>query len=184
MDPWGALVHIARQSAGLPDPAPARAPDPTWRLSNAGLEQLVAEEGCKLEAYRDTKGIWTIGVGHTGAMGYPVPVAGMVIDDVLARRTLANDVAVFERAVVQAVKTPINQGMFDALVRWCFNIGARGMTNSTAITLLNMGDMRGAADAILMWNKPAEIRARRWREHRDFALAAGVEPKAQEQAYV
>lgn len=35
------------------------------------VEQLVADliqvfEGCKLEAYEDTGGIWTIGFGHTG----------------------------------------------------------------------------------------------------------------------
>ena len=34
-------------------------------ITPAGLEQLVAEEGEVLHAYRDVAGVWTIGVGLT-----------------------------------------------------------------------------------------------------------------------
>ena len=32
------------------------------------LEQLKIDEGCRLTAYQDTVGVWTIGYGHTGGV--------------------------------------------------------------------------------------------------------------------
>jgi lysozyme len=183
---WGELVHIARASAGLPD-APAsdlRTPDATWRMSPEGVRALAHEEGRKLEAYRDTKGIWTIGVGHTAACGAPIPKPGLVITEADCDAALARDIASFESCVSGYVTAPINQTMFDALVRLTFNIGCTGFRNSTVLARLNAGDFEGAAKAILMWSKPAEIRGRRWREHRDFAVAANVPFIEEEHAYV
>jgi GH24 family phage-related lysozyme (muramidase) len=34
------------------------------RFDNAGLTLLKRFEGCRLEAYQDSAGIWTIGYGH------------------------------------------------------------------------------------------------------------------------
>ena len=33
--------------------------------NNKALRQLlITEEGCDIEAYKDSEGIWTIGIGH------------------------------------------------------------------------------------------------------------------------
>ena len=43
------------------------------QISNNGIEFLKLQEGEKLSAYKDTRGIPTIGVGHTGLVdGKPV----------------------------------------------------------------------------------------------------------------
>ena len=34
------------------------------KTSSCGLAVLEAREGDKLQAYRDSRGLWTIGVGH------------------------------------------------------------------------------------------------------------------------
>ena len=35
------------------------------KISEEGIELLKKFEGCKLEAYQDSVGVWTIGYGHT-----------------------------------------------------------------------------------------------------------------------
>ena len=39
------------------------------QMSQKGLKALEQREGKKLKAYRDTKGIWTIGIGHSALAG-------------------------------------------------------------------------------------------------------------------
>ena len=46
------------------------------RTSERGVGFVAAHEGVVLRAYRDPVGIWTIGVGHTGAAGPPAVTHG------------------------------------------------------------------------------------------------------------
>ena len=66
---------------------------------------------------------------------------------------------------------PLKQAQFDALYSMCFNIGETNFKKSTVVKKLNENDLQGAADAILMWNKPAVLTNRRKRE-RDLFLGA------------
>jgi lysozyme len=66
------------------------------------------------------------------------------------------------------VKVPLQQAQFDALYSLCFNIGGTAFKNSTVVKRLNANDYQGAADAILMWNKPAVLEKRRKRERELF----------------
>jgi GH24 family phage-related lysozyme (muramidase) len=43
-----------------------------------------------------------------------------------------------------------------------------GLGGSTALRHFNAGDVEAAADAILLWDKPPEIKARRRGEHQQF----------------
>lgn len=128
---------------------------------------LSQREGVRLKAYRDSKGIPTIGVGHTTAAGVPVVKMGMTItaqecDDILTR-----DLKKFENALNTALKVPTADHEFDALLSIMFNVGPRFAT-STCIQRLNAGDHKGAAQAILMWSKPPEIIGRRHTEYVQF----------------
>lgn len=134
------------------------------KLSNLGLDLLIEREGVRNEAYLDTRGIWTIGIGHTG---YDV-APGMVWDDEKVRSTFARDVGRFEMAVGSAVKVPISQNEFDALVSFAYNIGEMGMLNSWVVRELNRG-FRGAAAAMFNnWHLPPEIIPRRNGEREQF----------------
>jgi lysozyme len=147
------------------------------RMSPQGRAQLIAREGKRLRAYKDSVGVWTIGVGHTSAAGPPVVVSGLMITDAECDQILARDLVQYEDAVNKAVKAKLNQNQFDALVSFCFNIGTGGFARSTVVKRLNIGDVRGAADAMLMWNKPPEIMGRRESERKQFLQAVpAVQP--------
>jgi lysozyme len=83
-------------------------------------------------------------------------------------RVLRKDLARYEQAVRDAVRKPLKPHQFDALLSLAFNIGTGGFKRSTVVKRLNAGDFRGAADAILMWNKPAILVPRRRRERELF----------------
>jgi lysozyme len=46
----------------------------------------------------------------------------------------------------------------------CFNIGETAFRKSTVVRKINENDLNGAAEAILMWNKPEVLINRRKRE--------------------
>lgn len=146
------------------------------QTSAAGRAAIAQREGNKLKAYRDTKGIWTIGVGHTAAAGAPAPKAGMSITAAQSDEILSRDLATFEAAVNKAVTVPLSQGQFDALVSLALNIGAGAFAQSTLVKRLNAGNVAGAADAFMMWNKPSEIIGRRKTEQKQFLAASKAPP--------
>lgn len=141
-------------------------------LSPTGRAVLVAREGRRLKAYRDSKGVWTIGVGHTGAAGPPVVTAGLTVTAAECDALFARDVERFVRIVDDAVGRPaagpLPQHAFDALVSLCFNIGPAAFQRSSVLRRLRAGDRDGAADAILMWNRPPELIPRRQAEYDQF----------------
>ncbi len=123
------------------------------KTSAAGRKLIEQREGVELMAYRDSAGIWTIGVGHTSAAGPPIVKAGMKITAGESDAILSRDLAIFESSVLNAVKVDMNQNEFDALVSLAFNIGGGAFSKSTLVKKLNAGDRAGAADQFLMWNK-------------------------------
>ncbi len=132
-------------------------------LSPIGRAALVAREGERLTAYKDSVGVWTIGVGITTASGLIKVVPGLKI-------TKAQSAALFAQAVekyVDPVRKALRsdrvwpQEFFDACVSLCFNIGPVGSQHSSVVRRANAGDMAGAIGAFLMWNKPAVIIPRR-----------------------
>jgi lysozyme len=141
------------------------------KMSADGRAKLMQREGVRTQAYRDSVGVWTIGVGHTAAAGPPAPKPGMVISRAEVDQILSRDLVQYEKAVNDAVRVPLTQGQFDALVSFCFNIGIGGFKGSTVVRLLNKRDYRGAANAFMKWLKPPEIRGRRESERQQFVRA-------------
>lgn len=110
-------------------------------------------EGCKLTAYQDSVGVWTIGYGWTNPVdGKPIR-AGMTIKQETAERLLKTGLVSYESDVSRLVKVGLTQGQFDALVSFTYNLGARSLSTSTLLRKLNAGDYAGAADEFLRWNK-------------------------------
>jgi lysozyme len=123
------------------------------KMSPVGRKKLTAREGKRLKAYKDSVGVWTIGVGHTSMAGPPKVKAGMTITDAESDAIFARDLVKYENAVNKAVKVPLTQNQFDALTSLCFNIGPTAFAKSTLVRKLNAGDIQGAANAFLSWNK-------------------------------
>lgn len=122
-------------------------------MSERGVRLLIDREGSKTKAYRDSVGIWTIGVGHTAAAGPPKPREGMTLTELQVRDLLLHDLVQYEDAVERAITRPMAQHEFDAMVSLCFNIGANAFKGSSVVRRFNEGDKRQAADAFRMWNK-------------------------------
>lgn len=126
------------------------------QTSDEGIALIKGFEGCRLTAYPDpgTGGApWTIGYGWTLPVdGKPVR-PGMTIDQATADRLLKTGLVSYENDVLKIVKVKLTQGQFDALVSFAYNIGSRALSTSTLLKKLNTGDIKGAADEFLRWNK-------------------------------
>ena len=118
--------------------------------SQNGINLIKQSEGCKLTAYQDSVGVWTIGYGDTG-IGV---VKGLVINQADAEQRLRNRLAKeFEPAINSNVKVKITANQFDALVCLAYNIGVSAFKSSTLLRKLNAGDYQGAADQFKVWNR-------------------------------
>jgi len=142
------------------------------KISNRGLLEIAEHEGIVPEPYLDSRGIWTWGIGHTAAAGDPDPEAmarGMPdnVDDAIigALKQFDRDLDTYERRVNAAIKVPLKQHQFDALVSFDFNTG--GIFRARLTTRINAGDP-DASDSFMGWLKPPEIRGRRVDEMRLF----------------
>ncbi|MDU4065939.1 lysozyme [Enterobacter kobei] len=123
------------------------------QISDKGIALIKQFEGCKLTAYQDSVGVWTIGYGWTKPVdGKPIR-AGMTIKQETAERLLKTGLVSYENDVSRLVKVDLTQGQFDALVSFTYNLGARSLSTSTLLRKLNAGDYAGAADEFLRWNK-------------------------------
>lgn len=126
------------------------------QTSEKGIKNIKDFEGCSLTAYPDpgTGGApWTIGYGWTHPVdGKPVK-PGMKIDMKTADRLLRTGLVSFENDVLKVVKIRLTQGQFDALVSFAYNVGSRALSTSTLLKKFNNGDVQGAADEFLRWNK-------------------------------
>ena len=133
-------------------------------MSDAGLKLLMLREGKRNTAYKDTKGIWTIGVGHTG----PEVVEGLVWSDQQVMDQLAIDIGKAENCINFLVKVPLTTNQFDALASFIFNVGCHAFETSTMLRDLNAGNYIKAAADFDMWHIPPSITGRRNSERDQF----------------
>jgi lysozyme len=154
-----AIVHVTNQYTHIEENIMA--------IAESTLDFITKEEGFRNEAYKDTKGLWTIGVGHL-IKSDEQHLINAKLTPGQVKDLLKSDLRWCSEAVESSVKVPLTQGQFDALYSLCFNIGETAFKKSTVVRKLNENDYKGAADAILMWNKPAVLVKRRERERALF----------------
>lgn len=89
--------------------------------SQRGIDLIKSFEGLRLTAYKavSTEKYWTIGYGHYG----PDVKKGITITEKQAEDYLIADLKAAEKAV-NALKKPLNQNQFDALVSFTYNCGS------------------------------------------------------------
>lgn len=130
------------------------------QVSSAGRKFLESEEGRKLSAYLDTRGIPTIGVGHTGREVH----LGLTWTEDMVDMAFARDLLVFSSVVSRLLTRTASQTEFDALVSFAYNIGAEGFRTSHTLALFNAGQVAEAGQAMMGWLEPPELLGRRERE--------------------
>lgn len=101
--------------------------------SDTLVEAVKGFEGLRLVAYRDSKGVLTIGYGHTGGVRQ-----GQRIAEAEAEHFLRQDLAAASMYVnrQQVCRT---QGQFDALVDFAFNLGTGSLARSTLMYYIRTG---------------------------------------------
>ena len=121
------------------------------RLSQNGVNFIKSHEALRLKAYQDSKGVWTIGWGHTKGVK-----PGDVITREQAEQFIRDDFAWVERTlnadlVTGRDKPLVTQNEFDALCSLVFNIGSNAYLESTVRRKIKQGDKMAAAHAFGMW---------------------------------
>jgi lysozyme len=132
-------------------------------IARSTLSHIIKEEGFRNKAYRDSKGLLTIGVGHL-IKADEKHLVHTTLTDEQVKELLISDLRWCQEAVETSVKVALTQNQMDALYSLCFNIGETNFKRSTVVKRLNQNDIKGAADAILMWDRPQELIPRRKRE--------------------
>ena len=117
------------------------------QISQAGIDLIKSFEGCRLVAYPDEGGTWTIGYGHTAGV-----VEGMTITAAEAEQFLADDLVQYAGYVTDYVTVPLLQHQFDALVSFTYNLGPGTLRHSDLLAFLNAGQYNRAADAFLEYD--------------------------------
>lgn len=113
-------------------------------------ELIVFYEGERLTSYKDTGGVWTIGVGHTSDEKFKV-TKGQTITKEFSRELLRHDLKEAENFVKTLVKVPLNENQYGALVSFTFNLGGGSLKISTLLKKLNAGNYKAIPSELNKW---------------------------------
>lgn len=119
------------------------------KLSDKGVKFLIKHEGKRRKAYKDTKGFWTIGIGHLILPNEKHLLTATLTDQEITD-ILRKDIAIAENAINKE-NLNLNQNQFDALVSFVFNIGIGAWKKSTMLKLLKKGENQLASAQFDRW---------------------------------
>lgn len=120
-------------------------------LSAAGIAFIELWEGLRLKAYRDSKGLPTIGIGTTRYPNGTKVKMGDTCTKAQAYEWFRFDIARFEAFVNRVIKVPLNQNQFDALVSLVYNIGETNFTEGSVDDKLNAKQFDAALKTWLLY---------------------------------
>lgn len=112
-----------------------------------GLKLIKEFEGCRLTAYKDIVGVWTIGWGDTKGV-----YEGQVITQEEADSRLMIRYDEFEQSVKHLLTTEVSENQLGAIVCFAYNLGLGALKSSTLLKKINSGDS-SATQEFLRWNK-------------------------------
>ena len=115
--------------------------------TRTGLSLIKYYEQCRLTAYQDAVGIWTIGWGDTSNV-HP----GMTISQREADARLLAKYDDFEHFILVTVSVPLNDNQLGALVCFTYNVGKGAFQSSTLLKKIDSHDPT-AVNEFSKWNK-------------------------------
>jgi lysozyme len=112
-------------------------------------------EGITLKPYLCPAGIPTISIGCTYYPdGTKVKMTDPPISEARATEIFLNVIKHYEHSVDSFCRDDINQNQFDALVSFCYNLGAGSLKSSTLLKKVNADPNDPLIkDEFLKWNK-------------------------------
>lgn len=117
-------------------------------LNKATIDLIKRFEGCRLEAYQDIVGVWTIGYGHT-----KTAKPGLTWTQEHADTQLELEANQYAEEVADRLQVPYTPNELGAMTSLAYNIGLGAFTRSTCLDRFNGGDKEGAAEALTWFNK-------------------------------
>lgn len=130
--------------------------DREMRIQKTSIEgklEICAEEGIVIERYKDSIGVWTIGVGVTKAAGAridPTKYRGE-ISVVEAYDMMESILPKYEKIVEKLLDgKQVEQHVFDALVGAAYNIGPKFARGKQTRALISEGKYR---EALTLWKR-------------------------------
>ena len=120
------------------------------KVSPEGAKLIKSFEGCKLHAYQDLGGVYTIGFGATGVgIGKGTKWTQEEADERFLKDLESRELRLTD--LVKGCQTTQNQ--FDSLLSIAYNIGMKAFKDSTLLKEHRAGHVSRAAAQFLNWNK-------------------------------
>lgn len=123
-----------------------------FKVSQVGIDLIKQFEGCSLKAYLCPAKVWTIGYGRTGQVdGTPIK-SGMTITQAKAETLLMEDLnnSKYSKAVDKL--NVDNQNQYNALISFCYNLGA-GIFTGSLLAAIKAKNWDSVASQMLLYNK-------------------------------
>ena len=117
-------------------------------ISEEGKALIKKFEGCRLEAYKCSAGVWTNGWGATKDVK-----EGDVWSQSYADERFDGDIVEYENYINDMWAVPLNQSQFDALCSWVYNLGPANLKSSTMLKVLNEGKYDLVPSEMRKWCK-------------------------------
>lgn len=109
-------------------------------------------EGFRSAPYQDAVGVWTIGYGSTSGVNRHTPP--VTREQALARMRREIQERYEPPVLALPVSRALSQGQHDALVSAVYNLGPGVLGQERTLgRLLRQGNMKAAADALLLYDK-------------------------------
>lgn len=119
------------------------------KTNQVGKDLIKSFETLRLTSYRCPAGVWTIGWGHTVGVK-----RGQHISEETAEILFETGLEWREHIVGGALRVPVTENQFSALVSLCFNIGIAAFLTSTVLRRINAGaPAEEIEEAWKRWNK-------------------------------
>jgi lysozyme len=125
------------------------------KSSDSGIRLIQEFEGLRLTSYLCSAGVATIGYGATYYQDGSKVKLGQTITRDQADQLLKDHLKEFEGSVLGLLNTTkVNQNQFDALVSFCFNLGAGNLAKSQLLRFVkaNPKDPKIALE-FAKWNR-------------------------------
>jgi lysozyme len=109
--------------------------------SDEGIKHFKRWEGYEVKAYRDSGGLWTIGIGHLIKQNEQYLMSKTLTNEEIMN-LFKKDIKAAHNVVVNKIKVPITQGVYDACLSLAYNTGT---LYSSIVSLVTNNDISGLA---------------------------------------
>ena len=144
-------------------------------ISKLAFEKIKEFEGCKLQAYQDAAGVWTIGYGHTDGVRQGDKISQQYAEDML--KEAIEDVERQLMALHDSEVLNMAPQQLDAVVSFVFNLGIKRWQYSTLRRCIMLGKPKEVIRKEWMqWVRaggkqlPGLVKRRQWEFNRFYEL--------------